>query len=381
MMRRKALKRLLHMGTVASLALGLTAGCTPPPVGLDDSDLDGDIHPRTMFDKRVEPQLVNSCSACHATAQGSVQAFLTEGMEYDSIIAYKSGVFLTTPAVQSLLLQKGQHTGPAFSEEQFAAVQSWLEAEAATRATGGMKSGLLPTVPLEPGDYNMSFGELDPIRDPGANLTFTLTEGADRIFRISSLKLVAGPMTGIRFKHPIFYFISSKGSFADPADSLKAVDLEVDASKTKTVGPGAVLLTQAPTNRLARVGVAFELLEKHNEVPPMEVKCKAFNLFNPAVKDQLQSCAQTCHAPGRNNVANSAFNMAASMSSDNAALQAFCLATLGRVFKEKPQDSILIKQITPQAQGGTPNHPFKQTDGGALQRFSNAVTAWAAGEK
>ena len=33
------------------------------------------------------------------------------------------------------------------------------------------------------------------------------------------------------------------------------------------------------------------------------------------------------------------------------------------------------------AQGGTPNHPYKQGDNNALMRFSNAVTAWAKAEK
>ena len=369
---------------LGSLALGLSLGCTPAPVmSGDDSDVNGDLHPRTLFDVRVEPELTSSCGPCHAVAQGSVQPFLTSGMEYASITAYKSGIFLASPAVQSLLLQKGQHTGPALSATQFADVQAWLEAESATRAslTGAMKSALLPTVPLEAGDFNMSFSDIAPILDPEANLTFTLSEDDSRIFRITNLKLTTGPATGIHFKHPIFYFISAKGSFSDPADSLQTVDQQVDPSGKATVGAGTVLLTQAPVNRLARIGVAFEVLERYNQAPPGEVKCKAYNLFDPAVKSQLTSCAASCHSPGKNNVAASAFNMSAVSSSDPAAQQQLCLDTLGRVYKEMPKDSIIIKQITPANLGGTPNHPYKQTDDAARTKFINAVLAWAAAEK
>ena len=172
---------------------------------------------------------------------------------------------------------------------------------------------------------------LAPILDAQANLTFTLEEDESRIFRVSKLKLTAGSITGIRLKHPIFYFISAKGAGPDPADSLAATEVQVEAGKSATVGPGTVLLTQAPVNKLARIGVAFQLLERWNMGPTMEEKCKAFNLFNPAVKDQLVSCAQSCHSPGKNNVANGAFNMSDAGSSDVKALQQLCLSTLGRI--------------------------------------------------
>jgi hypothetical protein len=147
-----------------------------------------------------------------------------------------------------------------------------------------------------------------------------------------------------------------------------------------TVGTGTVILTQAPPNQVARVGVAFELLDRFNPTS-MDVKCKAFMLFSPAVKDQLVPCAQTCHSPGKNNTAVGAFNMADALSSDTATLQAFCVRSLGRIQPSDPSQSIMIRQVTPQSQGGTPNHPFKQTDATALSRFVNAVQAWATAEK
>jgi hypothetical protein len=352
--------------------------CTPD-LAPESEDLD-DVHPQTLFERLVKKDLVRDCGACHALAQGQVMPFLTAGQEYASVVSYKNGAFLTTPAIQSLLLQKGQHAGPPLAPVSADAVKAWLEAESATRP-GMNKSGLMPTVPLQDGDYNMSFETIAPVLDPLANLTFTLKEEAGRIFRVSNLKLSAGPGSGIRLKHPRFYFLSAKGTALDPADTLTAVDLTVEAGKTQTVGGGTVLLTQAPENRHARMGLAFELLERKNPMGMMEIKCKAFGLFNPAVKNELQPCAQSCHAPGRNNTANGAFNMEGSLSGDEKVLQQFCLNTLGRIDRAAPRNSILIKQITPAAQGGTPNHPYKQGDGNALARFTNAVDAWAKGEK
>ncbi|TXH28568.1 MAG: hypothetical protein E6Q99_02300 [Elusimicrobia bacterium] len=378
---RRGLRRVATGPKAGLWALGLGAalvGCTPG-LAPESEDLD-DVHPQTMFDRLVKKDLVKDCGACHAIAQGSVMPFLTAGQEYGAITSYKGGAFLTDPAIQSLLLQKGQHAGPPLSPVQADAVKAWLEAEAATRP-GMNKSGLMPTVPLQDGEYNMSFETIAPVLDPLANLTFTLKEETNRIFRVSQLKLTAGSGTGIRLKHPRFYFLSAKGTSLDPADTLTSVDLTVAAGKTATVGGGTVLLTQAPENRHARIGVAFELLERVNPMGMMEIKCKAFAQFNPAVKNELQPCAQSCHAPGRNNTANGAFNMEASLSSDEKTLQQFCLNTLGRVDRAAPRNSILIKQITPAAQGGTPNHPYKQGDANALTRFANAVDAWAKGEK
>lgn len=379
---RRGLRRAAT-GLAAGLLLwgaGATlSGCTPG-LAPESDDLDGDIHPQTLFDRLVKKELIKDCGVCHSITQGALMPFLTAGKEYVAITAYKGGSFLTDPAIQSLLLQKGQHAGPPLSPVQADAVKAWLEAEAAQRP-GMNKSGLMPTVPLSDGEFNMSFETIAPVLDPLANLTFTIKEEGNRIFRVSQLKLTAGPSTGIRFKHPRFYFLSARGTALDPADTLTSVDLTVAASKTATVGTGTVLLTQAPEHRLARIGVAFELLERVNPMGMMEVKCKAFNLFNPAVKNELQPCAQSCHAPGRNNTANGAFNMEGSLSGDDKVLQQFCLNTLGRVDRAAPRNSILIKQITPAAQGGTPNHPYKQGDNNALSRFANAIDAWAKGEK
>lgn len=359
-------------GLVAAIGCGACA----PPLAPESVDVGEDVHPKTLFDQTLKSPLQSACASCHGMAQGAVSAFLPAGTEYEALVGYKNGLFLTEPAGQSLLLQKGMHAGPPLPQGPFEAARAWIEAETAARARAG-KSAVLPTVPLVPGDFNMSFETLAPIQDPGANLTFTLTEGVDRIFRISNLKLTAGAQTGIRLKHPLFYFFSTRGTTLDPADSLARVDMTVASGKTATVGTGGVLLTNVQANIPTRFGLAFESLERADPIM-VEQKCKALALFNPAVKDQLQPCAGMCHAPGKNNSAFGAFNMEKAPSQDDKDIAVLCLATLGRV----QRSNILIKQITPTAAGGTPNHQFyKINDAAALARFARAVDAWATAEK
>ena len=187
-------------------------------------------------------------------------------------------------------------------------LQGWIEAEIVARPsnTPGMtKSALLPTAPITPGDFNMNFGNQDPINDSQANITFTLAPDSSGFYRVSKLTLIAGPTTGIHIKHPKFYFITNTASFADPADSLGIVDLSVPANGSMTIGGGTVLLTNAPTNDPnTRIGIAFETLEK-SQVQAVTVACKDFKDFNPALVKDLQGCAATCHG-GRNGAATSA---------------------------------------------------------------------------
>jgi len=367
----------------ALLTLALAPGCGDST----DSNAQPDVSPQTLFETTAKPQLVQACAVCHGVAQsgGMVPAFLPAGMEYSAITGYKSGTFLNVPmATQSLLLQKGAHTGPALSPDQYAAVQSWIEAEVASRPStmaGMMKSALLPTAPITTGDFNMNFGSEAPINDPEANLTFHLEPDSSNLYRVSGLTLTAGATTGIHIGHPKFYFINAKSSFADPADSLATVDQVVGAGQSITVGLGTVLLTNAPTNDPnTRIGVAFQVLQTAM-VTNVMLACKDLKDFNPAVVKDLQGCAGMCHSPGKNNSAASAFDMSASTSTDPTALATFCIQSLGRINTTMPAKSILLTQAIPVAMGGTPNHPFKYSLAADITRFTNEVTTWATAEK
>ena len=342
-----------------------------------------DVSPAAIFEMQAKPLLLEACAACHGVAQGSVEAFLAPGTEYKAITAYQMGKFVNVPAAtQSVLLNKGPHTGPAFSPEQYAGVQGWIEAEIAARPSnvaGMMKSALLPTAPITTGDFNMNFGAIDPILDPQANITFSLAPDSSNFYRVSKLTLTAGPTTGIHIKHPKFYFITNKASFADPSDSLALTDISIPANGSAVIGGGTVLLTNAPTNDPnTRIGIAFTNLDK-SMVQPVVVACKDFADFNPALVNDLKGCTATCHG-GKNGSATASFDMTKSTSTDMTVLKDFCTQTLGRINKMMPNKSILLLQAIPAAQGGTPNHPFKYTQAADITRFTNEVTTWAGKE-
>ena len=366
----------------ALMTLALAPGCSSSTA---DGMAQPDITPTTIFETRAKAPLVQSCANCHDRAQGSVAAFLTPGSEYESVTNYENGKFINVPvATQSLLLTKGAHTGPAFEPEQYAAVQSWIEAEIAARPSnvnGMMKSALLPTAPITTGEFNMNFGNEAPINDPQANITFTLTPDSSGFYRVAKLTLTAGPTTGIRIKHPQFYFITNTASFADPADSLALVDLSVPPSGSATIGTGTVLLTNAPSSDPnTRIGIAFESLSQFM-AQPVQVVCKDFKDFYPALVGDLKGCAATCHG-GRNSSATSAYDMTLASSTDMAKLMQFCVSSLGRINKTTPSKSILLQQAIPEAQGGTPGHlQFKYSAAADITRFTTEVTTWAAGER
>lgn len=108
--------------------------------------------------------------------------------------------------------------------------------------------------------------------------------------------------------------------------------------------------------------------------------CKAFNLFNPAVVQQLVNCANLCHSKGQNQAAYAAADYGPASSTNLATLQQFCAVMLNSIDPNNPPSSILILQDESVAMGGTPNHPYKLT-GNSLTTFNQVVENWAAAEK
>jgi hypothetical protein len=105
-----------------------------------------------MFDQNVAPILQNKCATCHADTMVPGPDFL--GSDKTNTAAYYTGItsdprFITTPPENSLLLLKGEHTGPAFCSPEEAAgtgsgrgcsptteksmVQAWLVQEGRER--------------------------------------------------------------------------------------------------------------------------------------------------------------------------------------------------------------------------------------------------------
>lgn len=374
---------------LAGLSVSTLTGCPPPPVASFDPDSveDPALDPRGQFDLRVKPDVGGTPEApgactCHYTKQDAFEPFMKYDAEYDTITAYGGGKFLTTNADISPFLQKGAHQGPALSQPQYDRARAWLQAEALARGSGG-GSKSTPTVALRTGDFYIN---LEPLTgDPLSKITFSMSSSGARTYLVTGLKLFAGPTTGIHIKHPRFIIFSATGANADTSDALATVDLTVQANMSGNIGSGNVLLSNLPATT-ARIALAFEAIDKVNPNPNIVLMCKSFNLFNPAVKDRLASCAAICHSPtgtdSRASQATNAFNMVAARGSVDADIQKLCIYTLGRINLADPAKSVLITQATPVSEGGTSNHPYKlDTPAKDLPGFKTAVMTWAAGEK
>ena len=70
---------------------------------------------------------------------------------------------------------------------------------------------------------------------------------------MSKIGIKAGPTTGVRLVHPLFYFLTFGGSYADPADPFAKVDSTVPAYGEVVIGvvAGAILTNKPTTTFLA----------------------------------------------------------------------------------------------------------------------------------
>ncbi len=368
------------------LALVSVGGCVPdvlvnaPDMGPDMGDPTA-LDPKSIFEAQAKPDLVAFCQGCHAIKQDTVQPFLARMMEYDSITGYGAGKLVTKNADDSILLQKGQHNGPALTSGQYNDVHAWLEVEAATRTGLNMNSPATPTAALGPGTFYINLEKLTG--DPQSTLTFTVDERDNgAIYSVHDILITAGPFTGIHVKHPIFLLFSRMGAQKDKADSLSALDVTIMPGMTAKLD--TVILTQVP--RFARVAVAFEIIAPFTPDPTKVAKCKAFDVFSATVMPTLAApCAAICHGDGAQNSAaasaQGAFNMTAASATDAIKLNRFCLQALSRVKLTDAAHSVIVLQPTPPEQGGTQNHPYKLKDAATLSAFTKAITDWAAKEK
>jgi hypothetical protein len=337
------------------------------------------LDPQGLFTTTVLPELQASCS-CHYTQQDTVAPFLVMGSEYQSITTYASGKFITAVADQSPLLNKGAHQGPALTQSQHDKVLAWLEGEALARGKGS-GSPTSPTVAIRTGDFFISLESL--VNDPLAKITFHIDSLGPQSYRVSSLKLTAGPTGDVHIKHPRFVIFSAVGATPDSSDALSTVDQTIPANMTATIGSGTLLLSNLPATT-ARLALAFEIIALVNPNPNANPMCKNYPAFNPAVKNRLATCAAICHSPtgtdSRKSQATGAFNMAAALGNVDADIQTLCLYTLARLNLTNLPQSVLILQPEPQTMGGTANHPYK-LDSTSFPPFQTDVTTWGMGEK
>lgn len=151
---------------IASAALA--AGCeTPKTLAGEPFDFGsvGTGDAKQFFEANVSPILSTACASCHQGAGSDADGPNFLG---DSASSYYASLstrpqFVTAPG-SSMLLLKGEHTGPAFTTAQASTVSSWLEQEAADG--GGATTGGGTTTTGGSGQAEMvAFGDCMTIED------------------------------------------------------------------------------------------------------------------------------------------------------------------------------------------------------------------------
>jgi hypothetical protein len=106
-----------------------SGGATPvdqPPPGITSPSA------KEYFAKTVFPELTSTCGSCHnPPGSAGAPAFWNA----DASIAYTSIEARGYITTASMLLRKGQHTGPALTAQEGTDVQTWLAMEAQVRGT------------------------------------------------------------------------------------------------------------------------------------------------------------------------------------------------------------------------------------------------------
>lgn len=199
-----------------------------------------ELSPREQFVETAWPALTR-CVGCHAT-QPTID-FLAPGdveLAYTSVFEFQPPVLEVEAPSSSLLLTMGEHTGPALTAPESAAVLGWLEAEKIARAG-------TTDLPVVIGPVTPSLGTITEVDlGFGASLQFVAMPYPGGLY-LSEVQLTGGP-SGLHVVHPLFVSRPAAGELVlDPVDRFGELDVEVQPGKIEPLG-AAVFSTFASTD-------------------------------------------------------------------------------------------------------------------------------------
>ncbi len=214
------------------------------------STFEPELTPREQFVEAAWPALAR-CVGCHAT-QPTID-FLAPGdveLAYTSVFEFQPPVLEVPAPSSSLLLTMGEHTGPALTAPESAAIVGWLEAEKTARAgTTELPVVIGPVVPTIGSITNVDLGF-------GASLQFVAMPYPGGLY-LSELQLTAGP-SGLHVVHPLFVSRPTADTqVLDPVDRFGELDLDVAPGQLEPLG-AAVFSTFASTDPIT---IHFRTLE------------------------------------------------------------------------------------------------------------------------
>jgi hypothetical protein len=124
-------------GSTATSTTSTTSSTSGNPATAHD-DFVANVYPELS---KSPDGMTASCTSCHAKPGNSAPQFLGAAAEasYKLITGYDGGKFVAKPA-NSILMNHGEHTGPALSAAAAGAVSKWLDMEVAEGGTTSSSS-------------------------------------------------------------------------------------------------------------------------------------------------------------------------------------------------------------------------------------------------
>lgn len=184
---------------------------------------------RAFFEERVAPLMQSQCVSCHDGGDPQAPVFLKSGPEMFATLTatrpppQRSLISVVDPA-SSLVLTKGQHAGPPWSERDKTVVLEWLQlmSKSSLEALANR-----PRVMVVEGSNTVALGTAFP----GASVSFlwSKVEGLGS-YNVSGIK-VNGGCLGVELLHPTLVLWRDGAAIFKEKDSLKSFGF--------TVAPGA----------------------------------------------------------------------------------------------------------------------------------------------
>jgi hypothetical protein len=287
---------------------------------------------REMFEKTVQPGLLENCSACHQSA--GIADFLALPDIYTSVSVYKSVTTdrpLLWPVAEDSVLyaypdtedHNGVHYGTELATLK-ANVLAWLKKEAETLppVEEGAGKSIVPFKPIL-GGLNAIYLDSLGMGFESSAITFIANElgSPPSILQLEKLEVYPAGGVALRLVHPRFVVFPAEGTegFPDPADSLEDLDKTFIAQEDPQLSTGEILITNWQPG--ARLGLDFSAgkieslyLGSDGEI---KVPCNDLGAFEAAVitldSGGPRYCAENCH--GGNKVeAKAAMNLSGLLS-------------------------------------------------------------------
>lgn len=377
-------RRLASIGVLALSAGGygcLGGGFSQSGGGPGGDNSAAEAAAKQRFESEVQPMLMSSCLACHASVAGVGPGFLAGAPDvYTTVRGWPNLVVGGNPASSRLYAyatsSSHARVGVNLTDGQADIVRRWIEIVPESTDGGEDPGAQTPLyTPLEGANTIDLSGVGSGLA--GASITFNADQLSAGLL-LTQVTAVAGA-GGLHIKHPLFTtWCDDQGV---PVNSFEGLDFTVEPNMSAPLGPGTLSLSTF--RRGCKISLSFETLEPSTGGPggvdggggPLGGGCKAVASFTSNARGQIENRCGSCHANAGNPAHNAWDETTIGDLSADGQAQA-CGQALGNVNLATPDMSSLFNRVRP---GQATGHPLTLNTGD-FNTFQAAILAWVANE-